>query len=298
MTNTLQARPTLWEAMMGATVRMIDVGGIRTRVVEAGEGETLVLLHGTGGHVEAFAYNVMPLAAHYHVVVVDMVGHGLTDKPELDYVISDYVDHVVGVLDAMEVSAAHVGGVSLGGWVASFVALHHPDRVLTVINCTGGVFRWPEGQYPEEASQRRHMSSVNDNVSDGVTVESVRRRLSLLFHQDDACTEELVSVRHRLYSDPQMSDILHTLHHMVPYDAPDRVSWSLTEERLRALTRPVFYLWSEHNPGSSVRSARRAAELTARSEVHVMAGCGHWPQWEEPQEFNEQVHRFIGSHGR
>lgn len=288
---------TMWLKLMGASVKYCDVGGIRTRYAEAGSGLPLVLIHGTGGHIEAFANNIVPLAKYFHVYAIDLVGHGLSDKPEIEYILPDYVSHLRGFLDAMGIKRAVVGGVSLGGWVTSYLALEDPGRVLAVVNCTGGVFRWPEGQYPEEAAQRQGMHKTNITVTNSVTRETVRQRLGLLFNDPSQIPEELVEVRYRIYSQPRMQEILGRIHAMFPYDSPVRAKYSLTEERLKALKVPVLYLWSDNNPGSGVRSAERAAALTPRAELHVMKGCGHWPQWENPPEFNEVVRRFIDKVG-
>ena len=60
-------------------LRHIDVGGVRTRVLRAGSGPDLVLLHGTGGHLEAYARDIAGLAEDFRVTAYDMVGHGWSE---------------------------------------------------------------------------------------------------------------------------------------------------------------------------------------------------------------------------
>ncbi|MCU1415400.1 MAG: alpha/beta hydrolase [Microbacteriaceae bacterium] len=283
---------TLWESMLGAEVRMIDAGGIRTRVLEAGRGDPVILLHGTGGHIEAWANNVHALAENHRVIAIDMVGHGFTDKPPLEYVLTDYTDHARSVMDALGIARAHFVGLSLGAWVACWLALETPERVGRIINCTGGVFRWPEGQDEGEAAGRKTMVGTSSGLEE-LSEESVRARLHMLFHDPSKCTEELVHVRLAIYRLPGMAETIPLLHHMLAYDAPDRVKFSLTEDRLRALTSPVLYLWGEFNPGGSVENAARAASLTPDAELQVIEGAGHWPQWETAAEFNESVIDYL-----
>src|SRR5205085_1365087 len=85
-----RAMASIWVDLLGAEVRFRDAGGLRTRSIEAGEGEPLILLHGSGGHAEAYSRNVLPLANDFRVHAVDMIGHGLTDKPESGYRARDY----------------------------------------------------------------------------------------------------------------------------------------------------------------------------------------------------------------
>ena len=66
-------------------LRHVDVRGVRTRVLRAGSGPDLVLLHGTGGHLEAYARDIAGLAADFRVTVYDMVGHGWSGLPDRPY---------------------------------------------------------------------------------------------------------------------------------------------------------------------------------------------------------------------
>ena len=60
-------------------------GGVKTRCLEVGEGEPLILLHGTGGHAETYIRNLAAHAPHFRTLAIDMVGHGFTDKPIRHY---------------------------------------------------------------------------------------------------------------------------------------------------------------------------------------------------------------------
>ncbi|RIV39226.1 alpha/beta fold hydrolase [Micromonospora radicis] len=284
---------TLWNALLGVNMRHLDVGGVRTRIVEAGSGPPLILLHGTGGHVEGWAHNVRALSAHFRVVAMDLVGHGLSDKPrDLAYVVSDYTAHVRALLAALGISRAHFAGVSLGAWVASWLAMESPDLVDRMVNCVGAVFRWPEGEQEVESSERRRLIRAN-NALTAVTRETVRARLHTLFHDPTLCSEELVDLRLRLYSLPGVPELLPKLHHMIPYDSPARQRFGLTEQHLAKIAAPTLYLWGEHNPAGSVAGARRAARLTPHGELIVIPDTGHWPQWERPAAFNAHVIEFL-----
>jgi pimeloyl-ACP methyl ester carboxylesterase len=64
MTATSETQ-SLWLGLLGAETRYYDAGGIRTRAIESGSGDPpLIMLHGVGGHAEAFARNVVPLGKH------------------------------------------------------------------------------------------------------------------------------------------------------------------------------------------------------------------------------------------
>src|SRR3546814_7400324 len=70
---------------------------------------------------------------------MDLVGHGWSDRPEIDYEIPAYTDHVLKVMAALGRDKAHISGESLGGWVAAHMAIHHPEKVdRIVLNTAGG----------------------------------------------------------------------------------------------------------------------------------------------------------------
>src|SRR5918997_2291776 len=103
---------SFWIDALGATVRYHDAGGIRTRAIEYGDGEPLVLMHGLSGHAESFIRNVRALGeAGYHVYAVDAVGHGFSDKPDDAMYHSPLFEaHLLGFLDAIGAERAHVIG--------------------------------------------------------------------------------------------------------------------------------------------------------------------------------------------
>jgi pimeloyl-ACP methyl ester carboxylesterase len=286
-------RLSIWNSMLGATVSYHDVAGVRTRCVRAGDsGDHVVLLHGTSGHLEAFAHNMTPLSENFQVLAIDMLGHGLTDKPAVEYVIPDYTAHIRSLMDELGIERAHFVGESLGGWVAQYLGGEMPERVLRVVNCTGGVFRWPEGQTAEEAAEREFMVGRSQALSE-MTRDNVAKRLEMLFHDPADATDELIDTRFHMYTRPGMAEVLPKLHHMLPYDSEDRAKYSLTPARLEGIEVPVLYLWGEFNPGCSVDTVERAVAITPGSSLYVTPGAGHWPQWEKPADFNREVMTFL-----
>ena len=75
----------------------------------------LIFLHGTGGHAEAYVRNLAAHAAHFDTYAIDMLGHGYTSKPDYDYEIPRYIEHLLGFLDARGIERVSLSGESLGG---------------------------------------------------------------------------------------------------------------------------------------------------------------------------------------
>lgn len=111
--------------------RFVTANGIRLHIVEhSGEGAPLILLPGLTGNARFFDGLVAAgLAPAHSVIAVDLRGRGLSDKPETGYSMEEHAADVVGLLDALGIERALLGGHSFGGLVSCFVAAAFPERV-------------------------------------------------------------------------------------------------------------------------------------------------------------------------
>src|SRR3546814_5966361 len=106
---------TIWTDLAGIGFRLdyVDAGGTRTRALIAGEGQDIIALHGTSGHLEAFSRNIVPhVRAGYRIHAIDALGHGYTDKPNEPYEVYKYGEHVLRYMDAQGIEQAHLMGES------------------------------------------------------------------------------------------------------------------------------------------------------------------------------------------
>jgi 2-hydroxymuconate-semialdehyde hydrolase len=132
--------------------KSIVASGIRTNYIEEGAGPPLVLIHGSGPGVTAFANwrGIIPdMGRHFRVVAPDMVGFGYTDCPPdiADFTLDVWVAHIVGFLDALGIARASFIGNSFGGALSLAVAARHPDRVekLVLMGAAGLDFEMTDG---------------------------------------------------------------------------------------------------------------------------------------------------------
>ncbi|MDN5759974.1 MAG: alpha/beta fold hydrolase, partial [Tomitella sp.] len=169
---------TIWNELAGIdfSVKTVDAAGVPTRALQAGSGdEAVVFLHGTSGHLEAFARNIAAHAPFYQCHAIDMLGHGYTGKPDYAYEIPRYVTHLVNYLDAVGLDKVHLVGESLGGWVAAYLASDQPERVLSLqLLAAGGTVANPQIMERIKSSTTEAVQSDN--------IELTRARLRLLMH--------------------------------------------------------------------------------------------------------------------
>lgn len=272
------------------SVDYVDAGGIRTRALRAGDGPDVVFLHGTSGHLEAFSRNI---AAHvdagFRCHAIDMLGHGYTGKPDYQYEIPRYVEHLAAYLDACGIDRANLAGESLGGWVAGWLASEEPERVISLqLIAAGGTKANPD------VMDRIRTSTKNAVTSDDR--ELTRQRLNLLMHDSDKnVTDELVDVRHRIYHEPDFVANIDNL--LCLQNMEIRQRNLMRADRLAKLADiPTLIIWGHENPFGDVPEAKQMHQDIPNSTLELYPECGHWPQYERVDLYNPMALEFLRKH--
>ena len=107
----------------------MQVGNLHIRYVDAGSGEPVLLIHGLGGSIESWTNNIGELAKSLRMIAVDLPGFGMSDKPKMSYTIKFFRDFVVQFLKLLQLEQASIVGSSLGGQIATEVAISHPSLI-------------------------------------------------------------------------------------------------------------------------------------------------------------------------
>jgi 2-hydroxy-6-oxo-6-(2'-carboxyphenyl)-hexa-2,4-dienoate hydrolase len=284
---------SFWVDLLGTEIRFRQAGPYRTRSVEAGTGEPMVLLHGVSGHAETWVRNVAVLGRGFRVHAIDMLGHGFTDKPAIDYSIAALGEHVLGFLDEIGAPRAHLVGQSLGGWVAGWLAVHHPDRVASLVSVTGAGLQLDEAGAALTAKVGQQVAAATNRALAAPSRESVRTRLEWLVHDPAVVTDELVETRYRIYTRPDFAAIAGDL--VAGFTSRARPAEMLTAERLATIGCPTLVLWTRQNPTMPWQVGEAASRIIPGAAFHLMEDAGHWPQFEKPAEFHTVVGEFLHS---
>jgi len=279
---------TIWTDLTGTpfVLTRVDAGGVSTRALQAGDGEAVVFLHGTSGHLEAFSRNIgAHVRAGFRCHAIDMLGHGYTGRPDYRYEIPRYVEHLLAYLDATGIERAHLVGESLGGWVAGWLASEEPARVASLqLIAAGGTKADP-----------KVMERIKSSTTEAVMTDDIgltRRRLDLLmFDPARDVSDELVAIRHAVYHQPGFAANLPNLLCLQEMDV--RLRNLITPDRLARINAPTLVVWGHDNPFGAVPEANLMHEAIAGSELVLYPECGHWPQHEHAEEYNVLSTDFI-----
>lgn len=264
----------------------LQVGDIRTRYLHAGDPSLppLILLHGVGGHAETYTRNLCAHAEHFNTYSIDMVGHGYSSKPDYDYEVDVYVEHLRALLDTLGFDQIFLSGESLGGWVAARFALKYPQRLhRMVLNTCGGATLNPEVM---QRIRTLTMAAVREP-----TWETVRARLEWLMADPATVTDDLIACRQAIYQQPGMLEAMDRI--MCLQDMEIRKRNNLSDEEWSAITVETLVLWTDKDPTAAVNVGEKIAKLIGNAKFECMKNCGHWPQFEDPATFNRLHLNFL-----
>ncbi len=257
----------------------LDAGGIRTRYLHAGNAELppLLLLHGVGGHAETYSRNLLEHGEHFNTYAIDMVGHGYSAKPDYDYEVDVYVEHLRAVIDALGFDRIFLSGESLGGWVTARFALKYPERLeRIVLNTCGGATLNPEVM---QRIKSLTMAAVRDPDWD-----TVKARLEWLMADPATVTDDLIACRQAIYRQSGMVDAMARI--MCLQETDIRRRNNLDDDEWAAIEAETLVLWTDKDPTAAANVGEKIARLIPNARFALMTNCGHWPQFEDPPTFN------------
>lgn len=290
----MSTAPSYWVELLGSQVRQLQ-GRYRTRVLEAGDpnAPALLLLHGTGGHLENYARNIMPLARHFRVVAIDFLWHGLSQTQGFTtQVIPHLVDQVIDVLDTLGIGQAAIEGQSMGGWVAMRTALAHPHRVRRLVLTTTMGYQPDEGAVPGyvEPDWGANLNSSLDVLRDP-SDDNVRTRMSRILARPERLTHEALQVRQALYRNPALAAVQAPF--ITEYLSGQTIRQHLVTDALaRQIAAPTLVYWGDKNR-TPPALGQHIANTVQHGQFHCAADCGHWAQFESAPEHNRVVAEFL-----
>lgn len=264
----------------------LDADGIRTRYLSAGDPDKplLLLLHGIGGHAEAYSRNLEAHSQHFWTVAIDLIGHGWTDKPAIGYELPDYAKHVLAVMKALGRDRAHISGESIGGWIAAYLAVHHPKVVdRLVLNTAAG---WTA--HPEVMARIKRLST---EAAEDPSVDRIRARLEFLMYDKTLVSGDLVETRRAIYAQPGFAETMRRTLSLQEMEIRRRNM--LTESDYNSISAPTIVIWTSHDPTATPEEGAQIASMIHGARYMVMNRCGHWPQYEDAELFNEAHIAFL-----
>ena len=263
--------------------KTIVAAGIETNYHDEGSGPVVLLIHGSGPGVSAWAnwrLTIPALARQFRVIAPDMVGFGFSERPEnVTYDMRLWTDHLLGLLDALEIEKASLVGNSFGGALALSVAAHHPERVdhLVLMGSVGVPFELTEGLDKVWGYQP--------------SIENMRELLDIFAYDRELVTDELARLRYEASIRPGFQESFSS---MFPAPRQRWVDAMVTDEAsIRGIEKPTLIVHGREDRVIPVGNALTLFEWIGPSQLHLFGRCGHWTQIEHAEMFNRLVMDFL-----
>ena len=261
----------------------LTAAGIATNLHDLGSGFPVLLIHGSGPGVSAYANwrLVMPeLAKQARVIAPDMVGFGFTERRAGQaYNMDVWVAQAIGVLDALGIEQADLVGNSFGGALALALTIRHPQRVrrLVLMGSVGVPFNLTEGL---------------DRVwGYEPSLANMRELLDWFAYDRGLVNDDLARLRYEASIRPGFQESFAAM-----FPAP-RQRWvdamASAEADIRAIAHQTLVIHGREDRVIPLSNSVTLADWIVRAQLHVFGQCGHWTQIERTEEFAELVRNFL-----
>lgn len=269
--------------------RQIATGRVVTNYHDEGTGFPLVLLHGSGAGVSAWANwrGAIPIyAQRARVIAPDLAGFGYSEVPDdFEYrIMQTWVTQLVDLLDALGIEQTDLVGNSFGGALSLALAVHHPHRVRRMVLMGSGGLAFPVS--PELAALWSYKPSL----------ENMKRLMDIMAFDRTLVTDELAELRYRATMRPGVQERFERI--FAPPLQRHLDAQVISDEALRALPHETLIVHGRDDRVVPVASSMRLSELIDRSQLHVFGRCGHWTMIEHGARFHKLVLDFIAEPNR
>lgn len=264
--------------------KTVRVGDIEWPYLEGGpkDGEVVVLVHGFGADKDHWSMAAPHITDRYRLIAPDLPGFGENDLSlARSYRIKAQADRLVEFLDALGIEKCHLGGNSMGGFIALQAALDHPDRLksLTLVNNAGVV-----GSSDSELQQA---VAAGENPLVMRELGDVDGLMAFVMHKPRAIPGQFKKVmfheakRREALLDKVFEDII-----LDALEAP-------ATDRLGEVQTRTLIIWGKHDRVIDVSCVPVLEQGIKGAQAVVFDHVGHLPMMEDPEAFAKAHIGFL-----
>ena len=260
----------------------IDMGSEALHYIQAGEGESVLLVHGEAQSLYTWHEVFYPLSDCFNVLAVDLFGHGYSSAPEIEYTIRQHSETLREFLGAKGITRTHIVAFSMGAIYALDFAQQNPDMVDKLVLIS------PGGVTPQMPFYVRMYESAMLSAFTGLffSEKKVRELLMENFFDQTNVTDEIVSQYYQpLIAKERRSVLSATLQ---AFDEEDVLS------SLRATENATMILWGADDKWHPTEMLTVFQMALKNCEIATIRNCGHLLHEEKPDRFLELVLPFLG----
>jgi 2-hydroxymuconate-semialdehyde hydrolase len=261
----------------------VKTGDFSTNYHDLGQGFPVVLLHGSGPGVTAWANwnKLFPLLkGECRVIAPDLAGFGFTERvPDAAYNMNNWVQQTIDLFDALGIEKANLVGNSFGGALALSMAIKYPGRVnkLVLMGSMGVSFPITYGL---------------DQVWGYKPSEANMEELLEIFTYDHSfATKALIKTRYESSIQPGFQESFSS---MFPEPRQKQVeSMAGNQNYIRNIPHETLIIHGREDRVIPIETSLKLIKLIDNAELHIFGRCGHWSQIERTAEFGDLLLNFF-----
>ena len=285
----------------GFQAKFLDVNGVRTRYYEVGQGEPMVLVHGSGFSGSASANTWVPVLAdlgeRFRVFAPDKLASGMTGNPkdDGDYSLEGEVRHMVEFIRTLGFDEIHLIGQSRGAGLAFLLSVQHPEMVKTLVLVDSETASPPVGDYNERRTTARAPCVSLAGI------EQIRCGWSVLSYDPSHIDDDFLAAAQFMDTQPKSHETEARIQTLEDYplavnDWKEEAHRRVQEEG--TLQMPILLYWGRNDPTAWLPSGLALFDVIGEKNPNVrmiiVNKAGHFHYREYPEEFARNVINFIG----
>lgn len=266
--------------------RWVTLAGDPVNVIELGDGEPVVLVHGLAGSWQNWLENIPHLARSRRVIALDLPGFGASPMPAKKISISGYARTLDALCAELGLDSAAVVGNSMGGFIGAELAIAFPQRVQRLVLVSAAGLSIENQRRQPELTLARRMEAVSAwlaTQSDAFARRPRLRQLALA-----------VVARHpERLSGPLAAEQIRGSGKPGFVDAFDAMTSYRIRDRLSQIACRTMIVWGTHDHLVPVRDAHEFEALVPNARKVIFADTGHVAMLERPRRFNALLDDFL-----
>ena len=263
----------------------INIGKCDINIQSSGNtaGPVLVMAHSLGCNLHMWDPQMALLETDFHVLRLDMRGHGLSDTPDGPYTIDELADDVIAVMDQQGITQAHWVGLSIGGMIGQSLLLRYPQRFLSAVLCDT-MSALPDGA---DKLWRDRIAKVENDGLQSIKQATLERWFTSSFlssAHDDATIQKSVDGVAAQLDQATDAGYVACSHAIAKLDYIDRLS---------SINTRVLLIVGADDSATPVTASEQMHERLPDSELVVLESAGHISNVEQKDAFNAALGPFL-----
>jgi len=260
--------------------------------LDHGKGPPAILIHGLGGSMWHWEHQQVALARSCRIITPDLLGSGLSEKPDCVYSPAFLLDAFRAFMDTLHIQRATLIGSSMGAGLAAGMSLEHPDRVAGLMLIGGFPANILDSMQSSRTKQFiKHrpalwLSKLGSRITGRWSIKRILNEIIL----DQALISPMVVERvHRLRFQPGFFQAMYSLLDHIP-------EWETTfAPRLNEISHSTLILWGAYDQIFAPSVGQTLHTTIPGSSFLIAPNAGHLPQWESPDFVNAAILQFLAS---